>query len=72
MEKGLLQFSPAARVGINDASARQPGLTPLSVGLPEEDEGEEEEGEGNVEHNLAISFSRLAVGGLLDYFLDAG
>ena len=60
VEEWLLQFSPTACVGVDDASAGESGLTPLAVGLPEEDEGEEEEGEGNIKH--IQEFESLQVG----------
>ena len=44
--------APGARVGVDDTSAGQARVPLLARGLPEEEEGEEEEKEGEVKHSF--------------------
>lgn len=50
VKKRFLQFAPAMRIRVNDAPAGQTGGLPLTVRLPEEEDSEEEEGKGKIEH----------------------
>src|SRR5215217_1155891 len=50
MEERLLQFAPATRIGINDASAGKPRSFALAIRLPEEEHGQEEDNKGKVKH----------------------
>jgi hypothetical protein len=52
MEKRLFQFAPAARIGVNDPSTRQPGGIPLAARDPKEDEGNKEKSKSEIEHEM--------------------
>src|ERR1700752_420689 len=48
IEKGLFQFAPAARIGIDNAPARESCRLSLAIGLPKEENGEKKKGKGNI------------------------
>jgi hypothetical protein len=51
VKERFLHLAPAACISVDDSSAWQTRVLSLAIGLPEEDEGEEEKEEDEVSHS---------------------